>query len=231
MQLLVARHWQPMKLGLDPSSRLSLSMRGHSDRTGRAPGAITNVIRSSLDCRANSSGISGPSSNQYRRIGKFRGSQIREPQPRHAILVMPLSLVDDRRASQSCFHWTENQTEVQRLHDLEHGCESRVAIRRKRLVEALPAKPCLRCDLRHAVGPGHIAQRSCNQLRVAILKSRIEVGGNVLFILQMIRRVPGAGLDWFSVHSRTTGGCAQQSVPSDGEREAIRTIIQRLRSG
>ena len=61
---------------------------GHSDRTGRAPGAITNVIRSSMDCRANSSGISGPSSNQYRRIGKFRGSQIREPQPRHAILVI-----------------------------------------------------------------------------------------------------------------------------------------------
>lgn len=68
------------------SSRLSLSIRVHSDRTGRASDEMTNVIRSSLDCRANSSGISGPSSNQHRRIGKSRGSQMREPQPKHAIL-------------------------------------------------------------------------------------------------------------------------------------------------
>ena len=72
------------------SFRLSVSMRVHSDRTGWASGEITNVMRSSLDCRANSSRISGPSSNQYRRIGKLRGSQIREPQPRHAILVILL---------------------------------------------------------------------------------------------------------------------------------------------
>ena len=70
------------------SSKLSLSIRVHSARTGRASGTITKVIRSSMDCRANSSGISGPSSNQYRRIGKSRGSQVREPQPRHAILVI-----------------------------------------------------------------------------------------------------------------------------------------------
>ena len=70
------------------SSKLSLSIRVHSARTGRASGTITKVIRSSMDCRANSSGINGPSSNQYRRIGKCRGSQIREPQPRHAILVI-----------------------------------------------------------------------------------------------------------------------------------------------
>ena len=76
------------------SSRLSLSIRAHSDRTGRASGEITSVIRSSTDCRANSSGISGPSSNQYRRIGKSRGSQIREPQPRHAILVNPRSRIN-----------------------------------------------------------------------------------------------------------------------------------------
>lgn len=76
------------------SSRLSLSIRAHSDRTGRASGEITNVIRSSMDCRANSTGISGPSWNQYRWIGKFRGSQIREPQPRHAILVNPCSWID-----------------------------------------------------------------------------------------------------------------------------------------
>lgn len=76
------------------SLRLSLSISAHSDRTGRASGEITNVIRSSMDCRANSSGISGPSSNQYRRIGKFRGSQIKEPQPRHAILVIPRSRID-----------------------------------------------------------------------------------------------------------------------------------------
>ena len=76
------------------SLRLSLSISAHSDRTGRASGEITNVIRLSMDCRANSTGISGPSSNQYRRIGKFRGSQIREPQPRHAILVIPRSWMD-----------------------------------------------------------------------------------------------------------------------------------------
>ena len=76
------------------SSRLSLSIRAHSDRTGRASGEITNVIRSSTDCRANSSGISGPSSNQHPRIGRSRGSQIREPQPRHAILVNPRSRID-----------------------------------------------------------------------------------------------------------------------------------------
>ena len=76
------------------SSRLSLSIRAHSDRTGQASGEITNVIRPSMDCRANSRGISGPSSNQYRRIGKFRGSQIREPQPRHAILVILRSRMD-----------------------------------------------------------------------------------------------------------------------------------------
>ena len=76
------------------SSRLSLSIRAHSDRTGRAAGEITNVIRSSLDCRANSSGISGRSSNQYRRIGKPLGFQIREPQPRHAILVNRRSSID-----------------------------------------------------------------------------------------------------------------------------------------
>ena len=76
------------------SSRLSLSIRAHSDRTGRASHEITNVIRSSMDCRANSSGISGPSSNQYRWIGKVRGFQIREPQPRHAILVIPRSWMD-----------------------------------------------------------------------------------------------------------------------------------------
>ena len=76
------------------SSRLSLSIRVHSDRTGRASGEITNVIRSSTDCRANSSGISGPSSNQHSRIGRFRGSQIREPQPRHAILVNLRSWID-----------------------------------------------------------------------------------------------------------------------------------------
>ena len=75
-------------------SRLSLSISAHSDRMGRASHEITNVIRSSMDCRANSSGISGPSSNQYRRIGKFRGSQIREPQPRHAILVILSSRMD-----------------------------------------------------------------------------------------------------------------------------------------
>ena len=76
------------------STRQSLSIRVHSDRTGRASGQITKVIRPSMDCRANSSGISGPSSNQYRRIGKSRGSQIREPQPRHAILVNPCSWID-----------------------------------------------------------------------------------------------------------------------------------------
>ena len=75
-------------------SRLSLSIRVHSDRTGRAAGEITNVIRPSSDCRANSRGISGPSSNQYRRIGKPLGFQIREPQPRHAILVNPRSWID-----------------------------------------------------------------------------------------------------------------------------------------
>ena len=62
------------------SSRLSLSIRAHSDRTGRAASVITNVIRSSSDCRANSSGINGPSSNQCRRIGNFLRHQIREPQ-------------------------------------------------------------------------------------------------------------------------------------------------------
>ena len=76
------------------SSRLSLSIGAHSDRTGRALGTITKVIRPSMDCRANSSGNSGPSSNQYRRIGKFRGSQIREPQPRHTILVNRRSWID-----------------------------------------------------------------------------------------------------------------------------------------
>ena len=67
------------------TSRQSLSTRVHSDRTGRASGEMTNVIRSSLDCRANSTGISGPSSDQDCFTGKLRGFQIREPQPRHAI--------------------------------------------------------------------------------------------------------------------------------------------------
>lgn len=73
------------------SSRLSPSIRAHSARTGRTAGEITNVIRPSSDFRANSTGISGPSLNQYRWIGKLRGSQIREPQPRHAILVITRS--------------------------------------------------------------------------------------------------------------------------------------------
>ena len=69
------------------ASRSSPSINAQRDRTGRAEATTTNVIRPSCDCRANSTGTSGPSSNQPRRMGNPRGSQIREPQPRHAILV------------------------------------------------------------------------------------------------------------------------------------------------
>lgn len=55
-------------------------------RTRYSISQITNVIRPSPDSRANSIGNNGPSSNHLTRIGKSRGSHIREPQPRQAIL-------------------------------------------------------------------------------------------------------------------------------------------------
>ena len=84
------------------ASRSSPSINAQRDRIGRAEATTTNVIRPSCDCRANSTGTSGPSSNQPRRMGNPRGSQIREPQPRHAILVtfqLPTLHLQSSRAS------------------------------------------------------------------------------------------------------------------------------------
>ena len=66
---------------------LPFSVHQRPEHTNR-PGARNN--HQSEECRANSTGISGPSSNQYRRIGSVRGSQIKAPQPRHAMFAMGL---------------------------------------------------------------------------------------------------------------------------------------------
>lgn len=64
------------------------SMRAHKTRIGLALRSITRVIRPPDDCRVNSTGAKGPSLNHSRRIGSARGSQIRDPHPKHAIFKM-----------------------------------------------------------------------------------------------------------------------------------------------
>jgi hypothetical protein len=50
--------------------------------------AMTSVMRSPDDCRANSIGSNGPSQNQIPRIGKDLVSQTSDPQPRQAICMV-----------------------------------------------------------------------------------------------------------------------------------------------
>lgn len=91
----------PIALTLQPSRSARLSRACASvatsisaQSTGTAGPAVdrTSVIRPSLDLRANSMGSMGPSSRQTAgdRSARFRGSQIREPQPRQQILAVAL---------------------------------------------------------------------------------------------------------------------------------------------
>ena len=49
---------------------------------------MTKVMRPSFDCRANSTGRSGPSACQSPIVGRLSGHQIREPHPRHTIIAL-----------------------------------------------------------------------------------------------------------------------------------------------
>lgn len=69
------------------SSGSRVSIMAHRLWTGCADSSNTSVIRPSLDLRRNSAHTSGPSSNQWRRIGKVRVSQISDPHPRQAITL------------------------------------------------------------------------------------------------------------------------------------------------
>ena len=70
------------------ASSMSLqSINAQSDRTVVPPSAITKVMRPSLDWRANSTLMSGPSSNQVPRMGSSRASQTKDPHPRHAMFI------------------------------------------------------------------------------------------------------------------------------------------------
>ena len=73
------------------SGRLAGSICAHRILTGVARRSITRVMRPSDDCRVNSTGANGPSSNHLRRMGRSRGSQTSDPQPRQAILTVCLS--------------------------------------------------------------------------------------------------------------------------------------------
>ena len=62
-------------------------------------------MRSALEFSANSTGINGPPSHQRRGIDKSGGSQIRELQPVHAMMV-------NRRSSFYVVHWESKCTQV-----------------------------------------------------------------------------------------------------------------------
>ena len=91
-----------------------------------------------------------------------------------------------------------SKTKAQGAHDLEHGGELGIPAGRKRLVEALSAKTGLGGDLRHALGPRGIAQRGCDEGRVAVLENRFEVERDIFFRLEVIRRVPRSGFRLFT---------------------------------
>src|SRR2546425_3697548 len=68
--------------------RLGAARSAQRVRTRSGTFAMTIVMRSPDDCRANSIGISGPSQNQMLRTGKDLGSQTSDPQPRQAICMV-----------------------------------------------------------------------------------------------------------------------------------------------
>lgn len=69
------------------SAKSSVAIMAQQDRTSGAVGSSTRVMRPLFDWRVNSTRSSGPSSNHSRRIGSSRGSQINDPQPKHAIAI------------------------------------------------------------------------------------------------------------------------------------------------
>ena len=110
--------------------------------------------------------------------------------PRQRESAGPNSFANPVRRKRLSTHHQRIEPETQGLQNINYGCETRIPVSRKSLVQALPAEPGLGLRGSHASATGDVAHSRGNHMRIAVLEGRFEIGDRFIRGLLTLHGIP-----------------------------------------